>query len=68
MMLSPPGLRAALVTVINRVAFCPFRVPVITATPGVTAVTRPVELTVATAGVPLLQLTLLVTLMLLPSL
>ncbi|MNC61251.1 hypothetical protein D3C75_1111830 [compost metagenome] len=68
-MVSPPGLMAALVTVTSRVAVSPFRVPVMVAIPGATAVTRPVwRPTDATAGLLLVQLTEVVTFTLLPSL
>ena len=67
-MVKPPALRMALVTVTWMVAVWPSRVPVMVAVPGATAVIRPVELTVATAVLLLDQLTLAVTLTVLPSL
>ncbi|MNF16185.1 hypothetical protein D3C80_2191010 [compost metagenome] len=67
-MVSPPGLRTALVTVTSIVAICPSRVPVMVAVPGATAVTRPDVLTVAAAGLLLTQLTDAVTSTLLPLL
>ncbi|MNH43856.1 hypothetical protein D3C78_1832660 [compost metagenome] len=54
-MVSPFGLRVALVTVTRSVALWPSRVPVRVAVPGATAVTRPVRLTVAMPGSLLLQ-------------
>ncbi|MNJ46851.1 hypothetical protein D3C77_419900 [compost metagenome] len=69
MMLSPPTLRVALVTVTDTVALWPSRVPVRMAVPGATAVTRPVcRPTVATAVSLLDQLTSVVTSRVLPSL
>ncbi|MNR53062.1 hypothetical protein D3C85_1730080 [compost metagenome] len=67
-MVSPPALRVALVTVTESVALWPSRVPVMVAVPVATPVTRPDASTVATAGSLLVQLTEGVTFTLLPSL
>ncbi|MNU06975.1 hypothetical protein D3C72_2523660 [compost metagenome] len=55
-------------TVTDRVAVWPSRVPVMVAVPGATAVTWPVRLTVAMDGSLLLHWTLAVTSVLVPSL
>ena len=67
-MVSPPALSVALVTVTRRLVLSPSRVPVMVAVPGATALTRPVRLTLATRGSLLVQLTLVVTSTVLPSL
>ncbi|MNJ76782.1 hypothetical protein D3C76_1201620 [compost metagenome] len=59
----------ALDTVTPNVALSPFRVPVMVAVPGCSAVTRPeLRPTLAMAGALLVQLTLAVTSTVLPSL